>query len=313
MHVNPVHDAYFADPFVWRVGDRYYAIGTGAAEAAGDVRDTVFPMLASTDLVHWRTLGDALVRPDAALGDTYWAPEVFEHDGRFFLYYSVGHEDREHQLRVAVSSRPEGPYRDAAGLTDPRTCAFAIDPHPFRDHDGRVYLFHARDFLDEAGGARAGTALVVQELGSDLLHLVGEPTTVLRAHWDWQRFAANRPMYGRTYDWHTLEGPSVLLRDGTYYCMYSGGSWQTAGYGVDWATATSIRGPWVDGGSHEGPRLLRGIPGRVIGPGHHSVVTGPDGELYACYHAWDAAMTARRMCIDRLVVTADGLRCDGPT
>ena len=37
-------------------------------------------------------------------------------------------------------------------------------------------------------------------------------------------------MYGATYDWHTLEGPAVRRRDGTYYCFYSGGSWLTEGY-----------------------------------------------------------------------------------
>jgi hypothetical protein len=49
-YTGPVHEAYFADPFVWRQGDRYYAIGTAAAEAAGEVRDRVFPVMFSDDL-----------------------------------------------------------------------------------------------------------------------------------------------------------------------------------------------------------------------------------------------------------------------
>jgi beta-xylosidase len=310
---NPVYDAYFADPFVWRSGELYYAIGTGAAEAAGAVRSSVFPLLASPDLVHWRGFGNALVRPEERLGDTFWAPEIAFRDGTFFLYYSVGHGDRDHQLRVALAERPEGPYRDAAPLTDLATCRFAIDPHPFRDAGGRDYLFHARDFLDHDDRTRAGTALVVQELAA-MTRLVGEPRTVLRAHFDWQRFAADRPMYGGTYDWHTLEGPFVLLRDGVYYCTYSGGCWQTPGYGVDFATADHVLGPYSDAGGESGPRLLRGVPERVIGPGHHSVVLGPDGDTeYVCYHAWDPSMTARRLCIDPLVFTAGGPRCLGPT
>lgn len=310
---NPVHRESFADPFVWRVDGVYYAVGTGAAEAAGTAERAVFPVLLSEDLVHWTSLGHALARPDEALGDTFWAPEVAERDGTFFLYYSVGHGDAEHQLHVATAERPEGPYRDAAALTSLGACAFAIDPHPFRDRDGRFYLFYARDFLDEREGARPGTAIVVQEL-ADMTRLVGEPRTVLRARWDWQRYQSERPMYGRVFDWHTLEGPCVLSRDGVYYCTYSGGCWHTARYGIDYATAPHVFGPWTDESRAEGPRLLSGVPGHVIGPGHHSIVIGPDGATpFVCYHAWDAAMTARRLCIDPLVFTPEGPRCDGPS
>ena len=60
--------------------------------------------------------------------------------------------------------------------------------------------------------------------------------------------------------------------------------------------------------------MLRGKPDHVVGPGHNSVVMGPDGQtLFVVYHAWDAARTARRMCIDPLVWTPDGPRCDGPS
>lgn len=310
---NPVFDGSFADPFVWRSNGVYYAVGTGQAEAEGHAERTAFPLLTSPDLVHWRVLGDALVRPDASLGDTLWAPEVACRDGTFFLYYSVGWADREHQLRVATADRPEGPYQDVVGLTDLERCPFAIDPHPFRDTDGRDYLFFAVDFLEAREGIRPGTALVVQEL-AEMTRLVGDRRTIARARWDWQRFAKDRAMYGGIYDWHTLEGPAVIVRDGVYYCMYSGGCWQTPRYGVDYVTASSVLGPWIDDSNAEGPRVLRGIEGRVLGPGHHSVVVGPNGiDPYVCYHAWDPKMTRRRMCIDPLLFTAGGPRCDGPS
>lgn len=147
-----------------------------------------------------------------------------------------------------------------------------------------------------------------------MTRLLGDAVTVLRAHRDWQLYARDRVMYGRTFDWHTLEGPCVLLHDGVYYCTYSGGCWQTDGYGVDYGTASHVLGPWTDTSNDEGPRLLRGIPDRVLGPGHHSVVVGPNGrDPYVCYHAWDPGLTARRLCIDPLVFTPEGPRCDGPS
>jgi beta-xylosidase len=162
-YTNPVYQSYFADPFVWKYQGVYYAIGTGPAEAEGQVEEIgkrrVFPLLRSDDLVNWHFAGNALMRPDPALGDNFWAPEVAYCDGTFYLYYSVGHEDKNHQLRVATSNEPLGPYQDVGEpLLNPASCPFAIDPHPFCDDDGQWYLFYARDFLDSDGGVRAGTA-----------------------------------------------------------------------------------------------------------------------------------------------------------
>ncbi len=306
----PAWDGYFADPFVWRAGGAYWAVGTGPAEAAGAVAERVFPLLRSPDLVRWERLGSALVRPDPALGDSFWAPEVAERDGVFHLYYSVGFADARHQLRVATSREPAGPYHDAGvGLTDSASCPFAIDPHPFVDTDGRWWLFHARDFLDTPGDARAGTALVVQELETMTRLASGPPTVVLRARHEWQRFLADRPMYGRRFDWHTLEGPCVRRHAGRYWCFYSGGRWESDCYGVDYAVADHVLGPYVDAGSERGPRVLRTVAGRLLGPGHNSIVVGPDGAERIVYHAWDADMRARRMYVGRLVWTPDGPRC----
>jgi GH43 family beta-xylosidase len=319
---NPLHDAYFADPFVWRHGDTYYAIGTGASEASGHVdastQPTVFPLLTSPDLVHWAPAGHAMVRPQGALGDTFWAPEIAHADGRWYLYYSVGFGDKRHQLRVATADAPQGPYVDVAQLTDPDAVPFAIDPHPFRDSDGRWYLFHARDFLEQADddgrSVRVGTALVVQPLETMTKLAAGPVCTVARARHDWQRFMADRPMYGGIHDWHTLEGPFVVHEGGRYYCLYSGGNWQDLSYGVDYVVADSVLGPYRDEGQAQGPRVLRTVPGHVIGPGHCSVTTAPDGRTrMVVYHAWGADGTARRVCIDPLQVSDEGLRSPGPS
>jgi beta-xylosidase len=317
---NPVHPTYLADPFVFRHEGAYFAIGTGARDASGTAGSatgpSIFPMLRSADLTAWTEIGLSLVRPNAALGDTFWAPEIVHHDDRFYLYYSVGFEDRLHHLRVATSDAPGGPYVDSGvALTDVRSCAFAIDPHPFRDRDGRFYLFHARDFLDtgDAASARAGTALVVCELET-MTRLSERVDTVLRARFDWQRFRADREMYGRRFDWHTLEGPCVLERDGVYYCLYSGGAWHGADYGVDFAVANAVRGPYSDAGGEHGPRVLRSAPGHLLGPGHNSVVLGPDGATpIIAYHAWDPGYFARRLCVDRLAWTSAGPGFSGPT
>lgn len=315
-YTNPVYEGYFADPFVWEYEGIYYAVGTGAAEAYGEEEEiadvAIFPLLRSNDLLNWHFAGNALVRPDPALGNNFWAPEVAHCDGKFYLYYSVGHEDKNHQLRVATSEEPLGPYQDVGQLLE-SDCPFAIDPHPFCDDDGQWYLFYARDFLDTEGGVRAGTALMVDRL-QGMTKLAGEGKVVLRARSDWQRFKANRLMYGEIFDWHTLEGPSVRKHAGQYYCFYSGGRWETESYGVDYGVADSVLGPYSDAGNEAGPRVLRSVPGHVLGPGHNSMVLAPNGETeYIVYHAWGTDMSARQMFLDKLIWTPDGPRCNGPT
>ena len=314
-YTNPVYPGYFADPFVWQHDGVYYAVGTAAAPPPGQDRpERIFPVLRSDDFVRWDFVGNALLPPDPAVGADFWAPEVAYHDGRFYLYYSVGTGDKGHQLRVAVSDEPTGPYRDAGvSLIDPSVHPFAIDAHPFRDDDGQWYLFYARDFLDTENGVRAGTALAADRL-VNMTQLAGEERVILRARNEWQRFLADRPMYDGVYDWHTLEGPFVRKHEGRYYCLYSGGRWETEGYGVDYAVADHVLGPYSDQGGEAAARVLRTVPGRVLGPGHNSIVRGPDGTTdYIVYHAWDLEHTRRRLCLDRLLWTSDGPKCDGPT
>jgi len=303
---NPVMPHYFADPFVLRHGDEYYAVGTGPAEGGA------IPMAYSPNMVDWTMLPAALPSPNLELGTDFWAPEIAERDGLFYLYYSTGFGDKGHKLRVAVSKQPSGPYTDSGtNLVDPSIHGFAIDGHPFQDRDGKWYFFYARDFLDTESGSRPGTALVVDRM-VDMTRLAGEERVVLRASSDWQRFQRDRPIYGGTYDWHTLEGPFVREYEGRYYCFYSGGRWEDETYGVDYAEAPHPLGPWSASvvGS---PRVLRTVPGHVMGPGHNSVVTASDGADWFVYHAWDPAMTARRLCIDPLEWTPAGPRCAGPT
>ena len=85
-YTNPVYPGYFADPFVWRYKGEYYAVGTGPAEAHGEVADAekassamlgrfrIFPLLHSDDFVNWRHSLGALVPPDPVSSTTCSTP-----------------------------------------------------------------------------------------------------------------------------------------------------------------------------------------------------------------------------------------------
>jgi hypothetical protein len=73
-------------------------------------------------------------------------------------------------------------------------------------------------------------------------------------------------------------------------------------------------GPFVSTPGTDGPKLLRTRPGRVIGPGHASVVHAPDNvHEYIVYHAWDPRHTKRLMRIDRLDWRVEGPTSPAPT
>lgn len=311
---NPVWPGYLADPFVLKVDGEYYAYGTGGTPFEQlPLESRIFTVLHSRDLVHWEHVGEALERLSDSNVNAYWAPEVAERDGKFYMYYSAADSsnDEGHRLRVAIAAHPAGPFIDSGHVLLPDE-SFTIDAHPFCDpQDGQWYLFFAKDFFDE----RVGTATAVVPLADDMITVAGPVTGVLRASSDWHIYERNRYIYDREWEaWHTVEGPFVIFHEGLYYCFYSGGAWHGPDYGVSYGVAEHPLGPYRDEWSGEGPTVLRGIEGKVLGPGHNSVVPGPDGQTqFVVYHAWDAERTARRMCIDLLAWTPDGPRCVGPT
>lgn len=307
---NPVWPGYLGDPFVLDAGPaaspRFHAFGTGPGE-----RSQQLVGLASDDLVGWREGGPVLDAATVPEGATHhWAPEVIAHDGAFWLYYSAGVADRGHRLRVARSGDPGGPYADVGGELTPSE-PFAIDPHPFRDADGVLWLFFCVDRYEGlADGALAGTVIVVDRLLTPT-RLAGDPRPVVTASGAWQLFAAGRSMYGRELDWYTCEGAFCVYRRGRYWCLYSGGNWQGESYGVGAVVADSPAGPWAPVG--DGATVIRTVAGVAHGPGHASVVTDDEGLDWLVYHAWDAAGTARRMCLDPLDWTPSGPVCRGPS
>ena len=304
---NPVWPGYFADPFVIRAGADYFAYGTGSDVTHGLQFDgRMFPVLRSSDLVNWTQLGGALEPLNGDVSALHWAPEVAECDGVYYMYYA--HNMR---LRVATARNPAGPFIDTGRDIFPNE-PFSIDASPFYDpREKRWYLFFAKDFFD----GRVGTGTAVVRLADDMMTPTSTPMTVVRASSDWQIYQRNRRWYDRDWEaWHTVEGPFVLEYEGRYYCLYSGGCWETADYGVSYAVADHPLGPWFDEWSSEGPAVLRGIPDKVLGPGHNSVIRGPDGKTdFVVYHAWDAQKSARRLCIDPLIFSEKGPRCDGPS
>jgi arabinan endo-1,5-alpha-L-arabinosidase len=292
---TPVHDAYFADPFLLAHGGGFVAYGS--PEPSGQRGASFEALVSDGDLRRWRSAGTVLAA-DERIGTDYWAPEVARMDGAYWMVYSAGRGIAGHHLRVARADVPDAGFVDQGVNLTPDE-PFAIDANQFRDADGQWYVFFAHDVLD---AERPGTHLAVAPLESPTR--LGPVTPILEPNADWQMYQAARSMYGRTLDWYTLEGPSVTVRDGRYYCFFSGGSWEGSGYGVSYAVAEHPLGPWRHAADQ--PVVLNGAATGLVGPGHCSVLDVPDGRTLISYHAWNQAMTKRQMHIDEIAWTDDG-------
>ncbi len=312
--VNPVLDTGVGrdhgDPFVLRWHGRYFLYYTGSAG---------IEVWSSDDLAHWSREGLALAAPDAdhwAQIDL-WAPEVFYADGWFWMYVTgtrhlppgvhrtpgVGVDAGDDALRrqgIARGRHPLGPF-----TLDPRPLlsVWSIDGHPFVDLDGRRWLFY--NVRDEStryygttpdGAAVPGCGNLVDELvAPDVVR--GEPTPVALPDAAWE---GNR---GGTWFWN--EGPTVLRHRDRYVQMYSGGWYGDDTYGVGFAVADDVRGPWVKAAHN--PVFVSG--GRITGPGHHSVTIGPDGVTpFAVYHGYVDGAAGRKVHLDRLLWSTEGPR-----
>lgn len=295
--VEPAYEGYFADPFLLSTSEGYVAYGTGPASDG-----PAFRALVSPDLHSWSSAGTVFTG-DPSIGTDCWAPEVIEADGAWWMYYSAGNGIAGHHLRVARADCPLGPFTDLGKNLTPDE-PFAIDPHPFLDTDGSRYLFYAHDVLT---AERPGTHLAVRRMVS-LTELGPDIVPVLEPNATWQRYEADRRMYGRQLDWYTLEGPTVVNRGDTYVLLYSGGSWEGPDYGVSYATAPAPLGPWAHPDADIPLVLSRVLTGQR-GPGHNSVLDHSDSTVIA-YHAWNDQGTERQMHIaplrwDRTVPSVD--------
>lgn len=284
------------DPFIFRASNgMYYAYGT-----------TGFQAWSSPDLVHWQTLG-VVFPASARLWGTkdFWAPEVVEYQGRFYMYYSAERALGGKRIGVAVADQPTGPFRDLTRqpLFDP---GFAtIDAHVFIDDDGKKYLYFAQD--QEPYGLRRESRIYVIELGDDMASVKGSPVLCTKPDQPWEM------MSGPNRLWN--EGPTMVKHGSTYYLMYSANLYNTRNYAIGYATSSSPLGPFTKYAQNP---VVRAEWSSVSGPGHHSVVKSPDGkELFIAYHTHvdpAAGQGARQMNIDRMGFRADGsIYVNGPT
>lgn len=289
---NPVYDANFADPMILRGPDgSYWAIATNGP--GGNVQT-----VSSTDLVNWTPGPDAL--PEVASWSRpgkVWAPEVLvDADDRYLMYYTTRGPDPSVQcVAVAEAEHPQGPYVDNS--TEPLVYEAdhggSIDAHPFTDSDGNRYLYWKND----GNAVGVDTWISVQQLSTDGLSLVGQPTRLIKQDLDWEG--------------DLVEGPFVWHTDGRYHLFYSANAFTSPKYAVGHAVADSPLGPFRKSGD---PIMVSNEV--AAGPGHCALFSTEDA-VWMVYHAWHpdrvGSPPGRTMWLSEVTFDGDRVEVVPPT
>jgi hypothetical protein len=248
-YVNPlsIEDTRsIADPAAIRFKGHYYLFLSGGMVWSSD------------DLAHWT---HHPVTIPGRRGIT--APNVFQYKDHLYL---TGNDTGLYR-----STDPLGPWEylgdihDAAGRK-----MLLFDSMGFVDDDGRVYMYYSGRHADGIYGVELNP--------KDLTSFLGEPKHFWRfdpSH-EWERYGDNHE--GTALSW--IEAPWMTKHNGTYYLQYSapGTEWKTYAVGV--YTSKHPLGPFTY--APRNPILIH-KDGLINGTGHHTVVEGPDGNLWTIY------------------------------
>ncbi|MEM1296752.1 MAG: family 43 glycosylhydrolase, partial [Verrucomicrobiota bacterium] len=132
-YTNPVQSAC-ADPVVIHHDGMYYAYCTYTPDFPKMKRG--IRMYSSPNLGNWKDEGFAITSEQSWGKSRFWAPDIVEKDGEFYLYYAA-----DVRICVAKADHPKGPFKQIGDLPmEPES--IRIDAHIFQDDDGKYYFYY---------------------------------------------------------------------------------------------------------------------------------------------------------------------------
>jgi beta-xylosidase len=333
-YTNPL-PVTLGDPFVLQVkGDKYYMYGTGGTRNG-------YIAYSSNDLVDWNNEGQVYFgnNKNGWGNGSYWAPEVYQVNGKFYMFYSSQWKDNptnevEHfRIGVAVSDKPTGPFIDISNkpLFDPGYPI--IDANVLFDKNGKTYLYYSRCCYKHAvesevaeWAKKKGWFNEIEEswvygveLKPDFSSIIGEPVLLLRppvSMQDKQAEWESRSVTSHEVNRRWTEGSVAFKKGNTYFMMYSANFFGGKNYAVGYATSKSPLGPFVKATNNPVLQKNTDKVGIVTGTGHNSIIYSPDRkEMFCVYHGRTSSTGDNRVVfIDRMKILKDGkLIVEGPT
>lgn len=269
-------DVFVHDPAYVRTDGGEFIYSTGN----GQIGDGNIQIRRSDDGGEWEYVGEVWQHKpewlsDAVPGvDNLWAPELYEHDGIWYLYYAASTFGSNRSVIALATNTTLDPEDSAYEWVDhgevissEGTDFNAIDAGIVEDDDGNPWM--------SFGSFSSGLKIVPLEWPSGLRADDSEPIAI-----------ADRALVE-----NAIEAPYILRHDGQFYLFASRGfccRGIDSTYEIIVGRSASVTGPYLDadGGAllEDGGTVLLTSEGDRVGPGGQSV----SGDMLA-FHYYDAA------------------------
>ena len=264
---NPILAGFHADPSIVSANGKFYLVNSSFTFFPG------IPVFESTDLVHWKQIGNVIDRPSQldfdglSVSRGIFAPAIEFHDGMFYLVTTATDSGGNF---IATARDPAGPWSDPHWLPT----IGGIDPSLFFDTDGKVYLLNNDE---PPGPARydGHRAIWMQQIDIARFQPIGPRKVLIDGGVEPEK----NPIW--------IEGPHIYKRDGWYYLSDAEG-----GTGPQHSQVVlRSRDVWGPYAPYEGNPILtqrdlapdRRLP--ITNAGHADLVEGPDGTWWAVFLA----------------------------
>lgn len=248
------------DPYVMPYDGKYYLYGTDGDTAFSGEMDS-FHVYVSEDLENWEGPYTIYENDGSYWADAqYWAPEVYEKDGKFYLYGSMGGSSRENKgIALFQADDPLGPFEPVSDGTITPEDVDAIDATLYQE-DGKTYMVysHGKD------------GIFAVELNDSWDAYAGEPFKLFDVSgcgWATEAFE------GMVLN----DGPALYTTEsGQLICFFS--TMSENGYRMGYAVSDngSLTGNWECSTN----QIQTATDG-----GHCMIFTNLDGETMVGYHA----------------------------
>jgi hypothetical protein len=270
---------------------------------------TGFDCYTSTDLEEWAGPIPAF-RPadDFWSHSQYWAPEVNEYRGRYYMFATFAPDEGEANGRgvaVLVADSATGPYAPWSDGTVTPIGMASLDGTLFFDDD-EPWLVYSRgaEGVGDAEGITDGEMYALQ-LADDLRTSTGEPRLLFHASdaaWSkplqFPPGVEPPPQLKLAKDPLFTDGPCLVrTSDGTLLMLWS--SFGDEGYAIGVASSAS--------GSVLGPWLQREHPLWARNGGHGMVLHTTAGADFLVFH-WPNDTPDERVKLVEVDITADGIQ-----
>ncbi len=223
------------DPFIvpWQANKTYYLYASCSYKGEDGKNKRCFGYYKSKDLNMWEGPFPAFVPgKDFWATKDFWAPEVHEYKGKFYLFATMNSETRKRGTQIMRADTPEGPFEPISEFPQTPAEWLCLDGTLWVE-EGKPWMVYCHEWLDVQDGT-----IEAIPLSDDLSKAIGPSTTLFKgssAPW------GNGP--GRkTY---VTDGPFLFKRDGELLMLWS--SFGPSGYttGLAKSTTGKVLGPWT--------------------------------------------------------------------